>query len=300
MTRTRILLLITLMLYAGPLVAGLAGYGWAAVWPFVAIFTLWQVVMRPADWPRDPARWSDPALLAAALARVALLTILVALCFAAGRGIGAAIGYPAGIPLAATLAASFVAVPLARMVHDPAKAAAIDALLEDALAQIGGKAPAAAGPMVPEVAALLDLPDDVDPAEIGPLLDALARHRPDGPAFGQLVEVLDSTLTARAGLRRGLVDWALQAEALPQRLALLTPAQAWSVVGLHDHPLQRRFLALAETALARHPAEAWAFPEASTLEMVVDSANPSDVNEALGRLAAMRRADEAVSAAPDP
>lgn len=293
MTRTRLLAAIALMLYAGPLVAGLAGHGWAAVWPFVAIFTLWQVVMRPTDWPRDPARWTEPAQLSAAVARVALLAMLVALCFAIGRGIGAVIGHPAGIPLEVTLAASFVAVPLARLIHDPARAAAMDAFLDDALGQLRGMAPAAEGPLDPTVAALLDLPDDVDPAEIGPLLDALARHRPDGAAFAQLVQALDAREPFRTGLRQGLVDWALDADALPARRPLATPAMVWTVVGLHDHALQRRYLALAGAALARHPAEAWAFPDAAALEMAIDDTNPADVNAALGRLAAMRRAGTA-------
>ncbi|MGC5198861.1 hypothetical protein, partial [Aphanothece microscopica] len=64
-----ILKLAAALLYAGPLVAGPGGQGWAVVPAFVLVFLLWQVVMRPADWRRTPLEWAQARVLAAALLR---------------------------------------------------------------------------------------------------------------------------------------------------------------------------------------------------------------------------------------
>ena len=51
--RVRLLMGASALLYMGPLLAGLSGMGWAALPVFMALFALWLVVMRPAQWPRD-------------------------------------------------------------------------------------------------------------------------------------------------------------------------------------------------------------------------------------------------------
>lgn len=170
MNRLRLLQLVTLMLYGGPLVAGLAGHGWSSVLPFAAIFVLWQIVMRPADWPRDVAQWGQPPVIIGAFARTALMVVLVGACFGIGRGIGGIVGHLPAIPEAAPLALSFLSVPLARMFWDPVKEAQMDAFLDTAIRDINA---AARGPDATHIAQSTALADR--------LLDPLAALDPATP-----------------------------------------------------------------------------------------------------------------------
>lgn len=110
-----ILKLATALLYAGPLVAGLGGSGWAMAPAFVLVFLLWQVLQHPRDWHRTPLRWRAAPRLTGALLRIAVLAGLVALLFGFGRGIGGVLGHLPAMPAAAPLLASLMAVPLARL-----------------------------------------------------------------------------------------------------------------------------------------------------------------------------------------
>lgn len=104
----------TALLYLGPLFAGLAGFGWALVGAFWAIFLLYLFVIRRSLFPRKPEDWSNGPLLVRLLGQSLIQLLLVILCFAIGRGIGGvALALPAFSPLW-TLAVSFVSVPLCR------------------------------------------------------------------------------------------------------------------------------------------------------------------------------------------
>lgn len=133
MNRLNLLTLASVMLYAGPVIAGLAGYGWGVVPAFVAIFVAWHIVMRPAQWPRVPAAWRDPTVQTGAALQVGVVLVVVLVCFGAGRGLGGVIGYLPPLPLVVPLFLSLAAVPLARMVHDPHQATGMDAFLDDAV-----------------------------------------------------------------------------------------------------------------------------------------------------------------------
>jgi hypothetical protein len=52
--KLRLLMGTTALLYLGPLLAGLRGFGWPVVPVFAAIFVLWLIVLRPAA-AADPA-----------------------------------------------------------------------------------------------------------------------------------------------------------------------------------------------------------------------------------------------------
>lgn len=203
--------IVTLMLYAGPLLAGLAGHGWAVLPAFAAIFVLWQIVMRPTDWPREPGRWTDPGVLTGAGARVALMIVLVAVMFGIGRGIGGVAGHISGLPAGAALALSFLSVPLARLLWNPRAMAEMDGFLTDAIDQVN--AAAASEAHDPDHAAqavqpLILLTDDTP--------DATARagmfDRLSGPATAARLRALAAALAAAPGdgraARRGLILWA--------------------------------------------------------------------------------------------
>lgn len=113
-TRLRLLQGATALLYLGPLLAGLAGHGWAMVLPFTAIFTLWSIILRPHLWP-NPAQALRPDALVAPAALVASQALLVVLCFALGRGFGGVMGMSAALPFWFPAALSFLSVPLSRL-----------------------------------------------------------------------------------------------------------------------------------------------------------------------------------------
>ena len=133
MNRLRLSQLVTAMLYIGPVIAGLGGYGWKVAPAFVVIFVAWQIVMRPAQWPRDPAAWSSPQVRTGALLQVLVALVVVLVCFGVGRGLAGVFAYPPRLPLVVPLFLSLAAIPLSRMLHDPRQMAEMDTLLDDAV-----------------------------------------------------------------------------------------------------------------------------------------------------------------------
>ena len=130
----------TALLYLGPLLAGLAGQAWAAVPVFILTFLLWSIVMRPAAFPRAASAWTQPRIWIGALVQLAVQALLVLLLFGLGRGIGGVAGFLPVIHPALPVALSALSIPLTRLIWDPVKAEKLDALLDDALAQINGLA----------------------------------------------------------------------------------------------------------------------------------------------------------------
>ncbi len=133
MNRARLLQLVMVMLYAGPVIAGLGGFGWGVVPAFALILLTWQIVMRPAQWPRDPAAWRETTVQIGAGVQVLVAVVVVLVCFGAGRGLGGVVGYLPPLPLVVPLFLSLAAVPLARMLHDPRETAGMDTFLDDAV-----------------------------------------------------------------------------------------------------------------------------------------------------------------------
>lgn len=283
-TKRGLLQVVTLLLYVGPLVAGLAGHGWSVLPAFAAIFVLWQIIMRPADWPRGLDRWRDPGVILGALARVALMVVLVGICLGTGRGIGGALGFISGVPVAAPLALSFLSIPLARLFWDPVKAAELDAFVDDALLQVAAAGtippPARRDPMVD---ALLRLPDNADAGGILPLLDGLAQADGGAGRFDELVMALTAASPPRTALRRALILWASDPDHAPARQRLASVSTVWEVAG-PDHDLHRLWLERAGAVLAAHPALWDHLPEPRELEMSIGTHNPEDVNAALSAL----------------
>ena len=202
--------IVTLMLYAGPLLAGLAGHGWSVLPAFAAIFVLWQIVMRPMDWPRDPARWSEGGVLTGALARVALMIVLVAVMFGIGRGIGGVAGHLAGLPAGAALGLPFLLGPLAPLLWNSPASAAGGAFLTEALDRINAVQPQTETPAEAEAAVrpLLSLTDDTpDATARAGTIDLLA-----GPSTAARLRALSAGLAdapgAHLAARRGLILWA--------------------------------------------------------------------------------------------
>lgn len=117
--RRRLLMAANGLLYFGPLLAGLAGFGWGLVLVFTAIFVLWLVILQPYEFPVNRAEWMSPDAWVAVSARAAVQLLFVALLFGVGRGIGGILGSVPGFPAMLPLGISFLSVPLARLIWDP-------------------------------------------------------------------------------------------------------------------------------------------------------------------------------------
>lgn len=130
--RSKLYSLLAAMLYAGPLLAGLAGAPEALVVVFVGIFTLWVVVMRPAIWKAISAEGA-PLALALHLGSVTVLqSLLVIFCFAIGRGIAVLLGATLAIPPILPVLLSAAALLVARAFWQT-KADRVDAFLDEAI-----------------------------------------------------------------------------------------------------------------------------------------------------------------------
>jgi hypothetical protein len=175
--RLRLLKGATALLYFGPLLAGIAGFGWRVVPLFVGIYLLWLFILRPQQWPRKLADWSRPEALIALLTQSVVQLLLVAVSLGIGRGIGGVLGVMPAIPLMLPVAVSFLSIPLARMIWDPWRADAGEVVLDEALARLEAEedpAPADDLKRQTEVAARMVAALDRLPAEAAPGL--LADH----------------------------------------------------------------------------------------------------------------------------
>lgn len=107
------------LLYFGPLLAGLAGFGWGLVVIFTAIFVLWLIILQPYEFPISRAEWLSPDAWLAVGARAAVQLLLVVVLFGVGRGIGGILGAMTGFPAMLPIAISFLSIPIARLLWDP-------------------------------------------------------------------------------------------------------------------------------------------------------------------------------------
>lgn len=113
--RQRILMGLNVLLYLGPLMAGLAAQGWGMVPFFAAIFLLWLAVVQPGNWPRGRDEWLQPDKQMSVAAQSAVQMLLVIVLFAIGRGMGGITGVLPLFHWLFPLALSFVAIPFSRL-----------------------------------------------------------------------------------------------------------------------------------------------------------------------------------------
>lgn len=178
--RMRWLMGATALLYIGPLMAGLGGYGWPLVPVFTLLFLLWQFILRPQNWPRQFHDWTQYQAWATLFSNAAMQLLFVALLFGVGRGIGGALGFVPPYSEMLPIAISFLSIPLARMIWDPWKTNEINSLLDHAIDQIAHPGnPVERSELNTArrmIAPLADLPDYTTPATIAQHLSALSAH----------------------------------------------------------------------------------------------------------------------------
>lgn len=131
--RLRLVKGATALLYFGPLLAGLGGFGWEIMPLFGAIFVLWLFIMRPRLFPRTTADLKSVSSWVALAAPIVVQILLVTILFGVGRGIGGILGSLPEFSIMLPVAISFFSIPLARVFWDPWKADSPAAILDAAL-----------------------------------------------------------------------------------------------------------------------------------------------------------------------
>lgn len=274
-TRMRLVKGIAALLYLGPVIAGLCGFGWSMVFSFTAIFVVWLMVLRPEQWPSTPSEWLTAQAWLAALAQVLSQLLLVGVLFGIGRGLGglADIGTVDLDPML-PLSVSFLAIPLCRMLWDAREAASQGYFLDD-------EAEAAHSETAPGVAAtaiipLLNLPDTAPDAEVtAAVADAL-----DVPAADLRLNALTAALAhpnrSHEALRRALVLWATEPEIVAPGQVAESMAKAFDLAN-GNLDLLRLYVPRAVALIAAFPSRASDFPEPGRLRDVADNLPASDL-----------------------
>ncbi|MFE3838320.1 hypothetical protein [Pseudogemmobacter sonorensis] len=260
------------LLYMGPLLAGMAGSGWAMVLPFVLLFSLWLSVARPGEWP-ERGEWRAPRAFLVAATLILSQTLLVAIFFGIGRGIGGVTGHLPLLHPVLPLAMSGLAIPLLRMIWDPRADLRVGTVTPAAQGDPGG---GAAGEALDRLLALSARQDEgADPGRAAVRLDQAIGVV---GAWGLLPELstLLATLPAaqHGGLRRALIR-RLGAEASGAAPAIPgLPRAAFAAAG-QEGALLRGLLPRAIDLALAEPARRAEFPAAKVLEDLANRLAPA-------------------------
>lgn len=285
--RLRMLQGANALLYFGPLLAGLGGFGWGMVPGFAVIFMLWLVVIRPQDFPRVMGDWLKPEALLAIASRAAVQVLLVLVCFGIGRGLGGVVGALPPFPMLLPLSISLLSVPLARLVWDPWQAQAMDQLLDDALTQIesgttaevpGGERAYAEAVTAP----LNGLADDVSEAELEKHLSALRALVDEAVTFDVLLARVEAGSASISG-KRALMLMASDTGMVERMAKLEVPLRVMQALD-QDSALIGRMADRLVDALRQDPAIWPDCPTITYLEHLRDQL--PEAADAIGRLQA--------------
>ncbi len=304
--RMRLLKGVNMVLYAGPLVAGMAGLGWGIVPPFVSIFVLWLMIVRPEQWPATNAEWLTGRALFSALSQVLSQLLLVTVLLGFGGGIVGLAGISPTINPMFPLGLSIAAIFLSRLFWDARGAAAAGVFLDEDAAD--ARASHAAAEALAAIVPLLTLPEDPDETSLRQTLEEVL----SGPAVTDRLHAVASAIStsgrSHAALRRALVVWATEPEIVAPGRVANAPLTAF---GLSDgNPdLLRLYLPRALALVAAFPDRVSGFPTAATLRQAANAtwdAGPNTDIPAYLRvdlrdgLVALASAVEAATAKPRP
>ena len=270
---------IAALLYVGPLIAGLCGFGWSMVFSFTAIFVVWLMVLRPEQWPSTPAEWLTAQAWLAALAQVLSQLLLVSILFGIGRGLGglADIGTVALDPLL-PLSISFLAIPLCRMLWDAREAASQGYFLDDEAE--AAHSDSAAGTAAAAIIPLLNLPDNA-PDETVTVAVAEALDVPAAELrLNALTAALSNPNRSHAALRRALVFWATEPEIVAPGQVAESMASAFDIAN-SNLDLLRIYVPRAMALISAFPTRADDFPVPERLRLTADNLPQSDLPDHL-------------------
>lgn len=278
-TRLRLMMGATALLYLGPLLAGLGGFGWRVVPVFVAIFLLWTLILRPSSWPQSRDEWLGAGAVVKVLAQFAVQILLVTVCFGIGRGLGGVLGALPPFPVMLPISISFLSIPLCRLIWDPKKAEAMDRFLDTAIAGIN----AAAAGMPPNrsdaraltarlLAPVQGLPDDTPDDEIERHLQAIDAHADPEDVRDVLLAGAQTGTASASGLRALILH--------------ATDPRNSDRLGGSSYPSRVFHLIAADAALALLYANRSAAQLQDDPQVWWDSVSPTNLREVASRAAA--------------
>ncbi|MGV8985463.1 MAG: hypothetical protein ACOH2H_04155 [Cypionkella sp.] len=281
LTRLRLFQASTALLYLGPLLAGLAGQGWAMIPLFAVLFVLWSVILRPHLWPASLKDFARAADLVAIAALVATQVLLVTVCFAIGRGIGGVMGVSLQIPVYLPAALSFLSIPLSRLVWRP-----------DQIETLAGFDPLMHKPGTPEPLApaalaetmleqVLALPDDIGEDDLQAHLTAISGHVDALLIRRTLENAIAGPRRTKAGLK-ALILHATDPDIADLLSGSAYPAQAFTAAQT-DPDLLELFATRCARMLEDKPHLAPDCPPIPALTQAAQTATPA-VRDALQRL----------------
>jgi hypothetical protein len=277
LTRMRLLRGATTLLYIGPLLAGLCGFGWEMVAPFVAIFVVWLMVLRPEQWPASPDEWLTGQAWLAALTQVLSQVLLVAVLFGIGRGFGGIAGFLPMVSPYVPLSLSFLAIPLCRMMWDAREAADQGYFLDDEAAE--AHAPRALVEAGTAIVPLLNLPEAAKDAEISAALTHTFDVLNPEIRLRALAAALERPSRRHAALRRGLMQWVSEPEVVAPGHIPNSMAMAFGFAG-DDPDLLRIYTPRALALIAAFPDRATDFPAPDALrEAAARAAGPNAASD---------------------
>lgn len=200
--RLRLLMAATALLYLGPLLAGLAGFGWGLVPVFGSIFIVWLIVLRPQNWPNHFVDWGKAQAWATLATNAAVQFLLVILLFGVGRGIGGALGFVAPFSAIFPIIVSASSIPLCRLIWNPKEATDLDHFLDNAIQKVAHvHNPVDQSDMnlaYRMLAQLAALPDTTDIETVAEHLIVLAEHVENAHTRAVLLERQHSGNATRA------------------------------------------------------------------------------------------------------
>jgi hypothetical protein len=272
-TRLRLLKGVTALLYVGPLFAGISGLGFGMIAPFVGIFVVWLMVLRPEQWPATPQEWLTPVAWAAALAQILSQVLLVTVLLAVGRGMGALAGFQPIINPILPLSLSFLAIPVCRILWD-AREAANQGIFLDEEAEIA-QAPRAAAEAAMAVVPLLNFPESASDAEVMSKVATTLSSIGAEVRLDALEAALASPSRSHAALRRALVLWCSEPEIVAPGRVSRSMARAF-VFADRNADVLRLYLPRAIALIAAFPDRAADFPDPQHLRAAADSGLGAD------------------------
>lgn len=275
LTRMRLVKGAAALLYFGPLIAGLCGFGWGMVAPFTAIFVVWLIVVRPEQWPASPSEWQSSAAWLAALSQVLLVGVL----FGVGRGIGglANIG-TVSVDVLLPLSVSFISIPLCRMLWDSHEAASQGYYLDDDAES--AHSDNAAGQAAIAIIPLLNLADAAPDADVTKAVAAALDVPSADLRLDALTAALASPNRSHAALRRALVLWASEPEIVAPGHVSGSMANAF-VIATDNLDLLRLYVPRAMALISAFPTRADDFPAPQALRQTADALPASDLPQHL-------------------
>lgn len=274
--RVRLLRGATALLYIGPMFAGISGMSFGVLIPFVAIFLVWLLVLRPEQWPETPEEWLTFGALGAVLTQMLSQVLLVCVLLGIGRGMGAMAGFVPLINPLFPLAVSFMAIPLCRVLWDARAAAEQGVFLDDEAAF--AEAPRALALAGSAIVPLLNLPDNTPDSEVGAAVSQALSVTGASLRLDALVAALARPNRSHAALRRALVLWASEPEVVSAGWVQSGMANAFSITA-GNGDLLRLYVPRALALIAAFPDKVADFPSAAQLRRAAADAGSDPASD---------------------